>query len=114
MNRRVALRSLLTGAAIVGLAGCASGGGVRIPTPFSRLGPVGGDNSPLSQAVWQKLRATPDVSASLSRLEVTSPRSGVIILKGRVTNENERFTIERIAGTVEGVEDVQSVLFVGG
>jgi len=114
MNRRVALRSLISGIAIVGLAGCAADGGVRLPTPFAGLGPVGGDNNPLSLAVWEKLRATPDISSALSRLEVTTRGEDTIVLKGRVTNDNERFTIERVATSVEGVKEVESVLFVGG
>lgn len=108
MNRRTALRSMISTVAAVGLAGCA---GVQLPTPFGR---TGGDGAPLSQAVWAKLRSTPDISLGLTRVEVFTQGedADVIVLKGSVISDDVRFNIERVAGTVEGVRSVQSILFV--
>ena len=109
MNRRLALRSMLSTAAVVGLSACQ--GGFRVPTPFGR---TGGDGAPLSQAVWAKLRSTPDISLELTRVEVFTrgEDADVIVLKGSVISDDVRFNIERVAGAVEGVRSLQSILFV--
>ena len=106
MNRRAALSSMLSTVAVFGLASC-QGGGFKIPQPFGR---VGGDNAPLSLAVQNKFRQTPELSAI--RVEIFTRDEDVIILKGQVDTEVLRYTAEQVASTVDGVRRVDSVLFV--
>ena len=59
MNRRTALRMLLSTAGVTTLAACQ---GLIPPTP---LGRVGGDGKVLSLAVQDALRASPDTNTCL-------------------------------------------------
>lgn len=104
MNRRGALRSMMASVAVVGLAGCQS---LTIPTPFGR---VGGDGHPLSLAVQRALLNAPTTSGI--QIEVTTREDEIIILKGTVDNEDQRYEAERVANGVDGVRRVDSILYV--
>jgi len=104
MNRRTALRMLLSTAGVTTLAACQ---GLIPPTP---LGRVGGDGKVLSLAVQDALRASPDTNTVL--IEVYSNDEGIVILKGAVNTDDKFYAIERVALRVEGVTRVDNATFV--
>jgi len=108
MNRRAALRSVVASVAAVGLAGC-QGALSRIPQ-VPRIGPPRGDRHPLSLAVQDALRQSP--LTSTVQLDITTREDSIIVLTGLVDNDTQFYEVERIARSVEGVEQVNSQVYV--
>jgi len=104
MNRRTALRTLLTTSAVAVLAGCQN------PIPARYLGQSGGDGKILSRAVEDALRASPETNIEI--VEVYSNDEGVVILKGYVSTTRGFYAIEDVARRVDGVTRVDNATFV--
>ena len=104
MNRRSALRTLLTTSAVAVLAGCQN------PIPARYLGKSGGDGKLLSRAVENALRASPDTNIEI--VEVYSNDEGVVILKGYVSTDRSFYAVERVALGVEGVTRVDNATYI--
>ena len=104
MNRRTALRTLLSTAGVATLVACQ---GYTPPRPFGR---VGGDGKLLSLAVQRALRASPETNTV--NIEVFSDDDGVVVLKGVVSSDGKFHAVERIAGGVDGVTRVDNATYI--
>jgi len=104
MNRRVALRTLLTVAGAAAITGCQGF------VPRAPLGRLGGDGKPLSLKVQEALRKHPETAHI--QIEVFSSEDNVVVLKGTVGSEAEYYAAERVATGVEGVSRVDAALYV--
>lgn len=104
MNRRDAVRTLLSAAGVTALAGCQ---GLSLPPP---RGVYGGDRNPLSLAVHEAFLTDAETNTLL--IDVFSNDEGIVILKGRVESSAEFEAAERVANRVQGVNRVDNALFV--
>ena len=105
MNRRNAVRTLLSVAGVAVLAGCQ---GRRFGAPV--FGRAGGDGKPLSLAVHDALRSAAATNTII--IEVTSNDEGIVVLKGNVNNRLQFDEAERITLRVAGVTRVDNALFI--
>jgi len=104
MNRRTAIKAVLTAAAGATLASCQ---GFSLPSPGGRRG---GDGKPLSLAVQAALRKHPETT--VLQIQVFSTDEDVVILKGTVLSEADFYAAERVATAVPDVRRVDNALFV--
>ncbi len=106
MNRRVAIRTLLSASGVLALAGCQKYTYGLPPLGGRR----GGDNNLLSVEVQNAFRRNAETNTIL--VDVFSNEEGIVILKGNVDNRLQYDAAERIAKRVEGVTRVDNALFI--